>query len=196
MAVSSPAERVTDFATSYAWEHDPKHLAFSMARYHFIARMLQGFDYVIEVGAGDGVQSRIVERAVKTLVKTDKDSYSCLCWNPVEGPFKMNADAIYALDVLEHVDPEEEQAFMEGVWRTIKRYGTLILGLPSKESQVYASPESKREHVNCKTEEELRALCKSYFHSVYLFGMNDTTLHVGFGALCHYRIALCTSPIR
>ena len=52
--------------------------------------------------------------------------------------------------------------------------------MPSLESQKYASKISKRHHVNCKTGEQLRRLLKIYFHNIYMFSMNDETLHTGF----------------
>jgi hypothetical protein len=69
--------------------------------------------------------------------------------------------------------------------------GTFIVGMPSLESQVYASEGSKALHVNCKTEQGLRDSLQQYFANVFMFGMNDETLHTGFGALCHYRLAIC-----
>lgn len=186
-----------DFTTGYTWEHDPKHLAFSLARYHFVARMLTGFERVIEVGAGDGVQSRVVAKAVKELLVTDKDNPNLLRWNPINGPIAdIKASAVYALDVLEHVDPSEEDAFMRGICATLYTHGTCIIGMPSLESQIYASEGSRADHVNTKTEEGLRETMKRHFHCVYLFGMNDCVLHVGYGPMSHYRFALCNSPIR
>ena len=54
-----------------------------------------------------------------------------------------------------------------------------IVGTPSLESQVYASEISKLEHVNCKTKEGLRLVMKRHFREVFMFGMNDETLHTG-----------------
>ncbi len=79
---------------------------------------------------------------------------------------------------------------MKNICASLKPRGTCIIGMPSLESQVYASPHSKAGHVNCKTEPELRALMLRHFQNVYLFGMNDGVLHVGFGPMCHYRLAI------
>jgi hypothetical protein len=31
-----------------------------------------------------------------------------------------------------------------------------------------------------------------HFSNVFMFGMNDETLHTGYGPMCHYRLAVCT----
>ncbi len=36
-------------------------------------------------------------------------------------------------------------------------------------------------------------MMQRYFHCVYMFGMNDETLHTGYGPMCHYRIAIANS---
>jgi hypothetical protein len=65
-----------------------------------------------------------------------------------------------------------------------------VIGMPSLESQPYASPFSRDNHVNCKTEEHLRALMAKHYRHVFMFGMSDEVVHTGFGPLCHYRLAL------
>ena len=60
-------------------------------------------------------------------------------------------DAIYSLDVLEHIHPEKEDLFISNCVKSLKKDGVLIFGMPSFESQLYASPESKEGHVNCKS---------------------------------------------
>ena len=50
-----------------SWHNDPKHLLFSLSRYKFVSKMLSGYSNVLEVGAGDGFQSRIVDNNVKKL---------------------------------------------------------------------------------------------------------------------------------
>jgi hypothetical protein len=59
---------------------------------------------------------------------------------------------------------------------------------------VHASEFSRAYHVNCKTEDGLRATLARHFRNVFMFGMNDETLHTGFGAMTHYRLAVCGGP--
>ena len=59
---STPLKKTTSFGhqISYEWEHDAKHLCFSLSRYKFVSKIFEGYDSVLEIGAGDGFKSRIV----------------------------------------------------------------------------------------------------------------------------------------
>jgi hypothetical protein len=129
------------------------------------------------------------------VMKTDKDPQSddVMRADFIDGAISPEADAVYCLDVLEHVDPLNETAFVANLRESIKAFGTCIVGMPSLESQIHASPISKAGHVNCKTEDQLRKLMQKYFWCVYMFGMNDEIVHTGFGPLCHYRFAVCNT---
>lgn len=185
---------MTDFTLANTMRQDPMHIGFQFARYKFVAKMLAGFENVAEVGAGDGILSVVVARAVGALHVTDIfRAPGVHRHNMVDGPFADYFDAVYALDVLEHIDPKHEDAFLRNICTSLTAHGTCIIGMPSAESQPFASEGSKAEHVNCKTEPELRETMRRYFRAVYLFGMNDEVLHTGFGPMCHYRFALCNS---
>ena len=188
-----------------AWHADPKRLGIVLARYKFVAKMLSGKKRVLEVGCGDAWASRVVRQEVESLVGIDFDPvfvedaiagmedpwrFECRVHDmqaaPVEGPF----DAAYALDVLEHVPQTDEDRFIHNIAASIVSPGVVIIGLPSLESQVYASPLSKEGHVNCKRAPDLKALMLRYFHDVFIFSMNDEVVHTGFYALAHYLFAL------
>lgn len=185
---------------AYRWAHDPKTLVFVLARYKFVAKMLAGYDRVLEVGCADGFGSRIVRQAVGSLTAIDidrqmiEDAKKNASKNfPIE--FRCDRmdrllarfDAVYALDVLEHVDPDEEQQFMED-FTALAPLG--IIGMPSLESQQYASPFSAAHHVNCKTESGLRETMRQHYRHVFILGMNDEVVHTGFGPMCQYRFAI------
>jgi cyclopropane fatty-acyl-phospholipid synthase-like methyltransferase len=193
-------------AASFA--SDPKHLGFVLARYHFVARMLQGKRCALEVGCGDGTGARIVKAtgidlygidrepqpdypgpfAQKDIIK-DGESLIHLAWHGLDN----GMDAVFALDVMEHIDVLQENAFIGNMKFFLRDdNGVCIIGMPSKESQPYASELSRKYHVNCKTEDELRATMQQHFANVFMFGMQDATLHTGFGPMTHYRLALCT----
>ena len=53
--------------TSYNLIRDPKHNLFVLARYKFCAKMLEGKEFVVEVGCGDGFGIPIMAQAVKRL---------------------------------------------------------------------------------------------------------------------------------
>jgi 2-polyprenyl-3-methyl-5-hydroxy-6-metoxy-1,4-benzoquinol methylase len=198
----------TMHAASFAT--DPKHLGFVLARYKFVAKMLTDQRHVLEVGCGDGTGGRLVKAAVWCLTGVDAildfairsaAAFPIAQHDMVSGPFLRPGglmelapfDAAYALDVLEHVQPEDEGQFLSNVVASIKPGGVFIVGSPSLESQPYASELSRRHHCNCKTEDGLRTTLKKHFANVFLFGMQDETLTTGFGPMCHYRLAICTS---
>jgi hypothetical protein len=103
-------------------------------------------------------------------------------------------DGAVSLDVFEHIDPAQEHLYLGNIARSLAERGVFVLGMPSLESQVYASPASKAGHINCKSGEDLRKVCQQHFHSVFMFGMNDEVLHTGFLPMAHYLIALCVAP--
>jgi hypothetical protein len=193
-----------------SFDRDPKHLGFVLARYKFVAKMLAGADYVLEVGCGDCTGARVVKPCVMYLAGIDREIYAVGPSIPVykhdmtAAPFRnlspggpyFRWNAIYSLDVLEHIAPELEDTFLANLCASSHNHATVLIGTPSLESQAYASPISKQHHVNCKTEDGLRTTLSRHFHNVFLFGMNDETLHTGFGAMCHYRLAICTGAYR
>ena len=76
MHLSSGKKLIMGKHTSYAFKSDPKHLVFSMSRYKFVSKMLEGYNSVLEVGAGDGFQSEIVRQNVKNLTLSDIAEYN------------------------------------------------------------------------------------------------------------------------
>jgi len=105
-------------------------------------------------------------------------------------------DAVYALDVMEHVAPEWEDRFLDHASAPLGEQGVLIVGMPSLESQGHASPASREGHVNCKSGEDLRACLSRRFHNVFMFSMNDEVVHTGFFPMAHYLFGLAVGPRR
>ena len=191
---------------SSVWRDDPKRLVFTLSRYKFVAKMLDGTKRVAEVGCGDGLGSRIVKQSVAELTITDYDSLFIqsikedpgapegLCahvHDMLTGPLTKKFDAIYSLDVLEHITPECEGIFLENLCASLAPSGLAIIGLPSLESQAHASSESKQGHVNCKSGAQLKITLERYFRHVFVFSMNDEVVHTGFYPMAHYLLALC-----
>ena len=186
----------------YTWETDPKRLGFTLARYKFVSKMLAGSRRVLEIGCGDAWATAIVAKEVEHLTAVDFDERFLsaavvpgnvslyVCDLVTDSPCP-TFDAAYSLDVLEHIPEESEGPFLGHVCMALKKSGTFICGMPSLESQEYASQLSRDGHVNCKSEDGLRKTLSRFFENVFLFGMNDETLHTGFGPMCHYRLAVC-----
>lgn len=183
--------------SAYCWDNDPKRLGFVCARYKFAARMLEGLGRVLEVGCADGFGSRIVRQHVGDLTAVDIDPRAlaqargrmCARWQvrfevhdilaaPLPG-----FDAVYCLDVFEHISPESEQRFLAHLRASAP---VAIIGTPSIESQIYASAPSKAGHVNCVSKTGLRERMHRHYSHVFMLGMNDETLHCGFDGMTHY----------
>jgi len=192
--------------TSQAWHDDPKRLAFTLSRYKFVAKMLSGAAHVLEVGCADAFGTRIVVQEVNQLTATDFDplfvedtntrmsdrwKFVCKTHDMLGGPFPGEFDGMYALDVLEHILPENEDRFLSNMAASLAVHGTMIIGMPSLESQPYASPMSKEGHVNCKTMPDLKQTLLGYFYNVFTFSMNDEVVHTGYHKMAHYLFALC-----
>lgn len=189
---------------AYEWDRDPKRAGFIMARYKFVAKMLHGKNMVLEIGCADGVGSRIVRQAVHGLDAIDVDAKSIEeavlnsspkwpvtfeardCFDP---PLERDSyDAVYALDVFEHIQPLSSDVFLKMLHDCAP---LAIIGTPSLESQAYASRLSKEGHINCHSGDDLRAACLQHWRHVLMFGMNDETLHTGFLPMSQYLFAVC-----
>ena len=189
-----------------AWNQDPKRTLFTLARYKFVSRMLQGRRRVLEIGCADAFGTRLVQQTVGKVTAVDFDPVfiddvrarldptwplECFVHDLLEGPVPGLFDAIYSLDVLEHIRPEHEHRFITHMLQSLDENGVIIVGMPSLESQTYASPQSKAGHVNCKSGDDLKEVLNHYFHNVFLFSMNDETVHTGFYPMAHYLIGIC-----
>jgi len=191
--------------SKWMYEDDPKRLAISLARYKHVAKMLEGYGNVLEVGCADGFGSRIVRQHVDRLTAIDTDArsieeaqHSCSgawpitflqadirnAWPP---PYRACLyEAVYALDVLEHIRPDDE--FLQAMHRVAS---VAVIGTPSLESQAYASEMSRLGHVNCYSGQALRARLLEFWPRVFLFTMHDEVLGTSYLPMAHYLLALC-----
>jgi len=192
--------------TNQAWHDDPKRLTFTFSRYKFVAKMLSGIGRVLEVGCGDGFISRVVRQEVGELIAVDFDPvfiedaqrrmadkwrfevrvHDILSSPVTPGDF----DAAYSLDVMEHILPADEEAYLANIAASLKPQGVFIAGMPSLESQAFASQQSREGHVNCKTAPDLKAALGRHFHNVFSFSMNDEMVHTGYHKMAHYIFAM------
>lgn len=191
-------------SASFQYRVDPKHLCFVLSRYKFCAKMLTGKRAVLEVGCGDAVGTPIVAQVVDRVVGIDWDEdlvasnrrrlsvKNCefeshdIVSAPVNGQF----DAIYSLDVIEHVAPDLESRFMDHCCSGLGSSGILILGTPNLRADAYTSESSRLGHINLKDAKGLRTLLDGYFENVFVFSMNDEVVHTGFYEMGHYLFAM------
>lgn len=195
--------------SNQVWHDDPRRLTFMLSRYKFVAKMLSGRHKAAEVGCGDAFGSRVVLQEVKDLHVYDIDpifikdiqSRAVKKW-PLNAaihdillkPLPELYDAIYSLDVIEHIAPDKEAIYIENIKRSLERHGVAIIGAPTLESQTYASPQSKIGHINCKSGADYKRFFQQHFHQVFIFCMNDEVVHTGFYPMAHYLFALCCEP--
>jgi 2-polyprenyl-3-methyl-5-hydroxy-6-metoxy-1,4-benzoquinol methylase len=197
--------------SNQVWHDDPRRLAFVLARYKFAAKMLSGMSRVLEVGCADAFATRIVAQEVGSVTAVDFDPafiddvkarmdpkwpIDARLHDMLQGPVAGVFDAAYAVDVLEHIPADKEDAFLANIVASLTDSGVLLVGIPSIQSQAYASPPSKAGHVNCKDGPGLRATMTRHFRNVFIFSMNDEVVHTGFYPMAHYLFALACGPIR
>ncbi len=192
--------------SNQVWYDDPKRLAFLLARYKFVGKMLAGASRVLEVGCADAFGTRLVQAEVGRVTAIDIDPVFIADakermdpkWrlnldthDMLSGPYPGGFDGAYSLDVLEHIPQQDETRFLTNIVASLKLHGVLIVGMPSLASQDHASPQSKIGHINCKHAPEFKTLMRRFFHNVFIFSMNDEVVHTGFHPMAHYYFALC-----
>lgn len=198
--------------TTRALLSDPKRFGFMLARHKFVGKMLTGYDKVLEVGCQEGFTSLFTASFVKNLVSVDffrehikvaVEKIAPYAANVefrghdiLDGPVEGSFDAAFSMDVFEHIDPAQEDLYFENIKGSLTDQGVFICGIPSLESQEYASEGSKLGHINCKSGQGLKDICERHFRNVFMFSMNDEVLHTGFFPMSQYLIALCVTPKR
>jgi len=194
--------------SSWKWHNDPKQFFISLARYKFVSKIIKNKKDVLEVGCSDGFNSRIVKQSVSNLDACDIDSnliknakeIQSNKWNInfflhdfLKKKLKKKFDAIYLLDVLEHIDKKNENFFLRNIVFSLKKNGLMIVGIPSLEFQKYSRPKKISGHINCKTANDLQKTLEKYFDNVIIASMNDELVHTGFEKMSCYFFAICTN---
>lgn len=194
---------------SHELEKDPRHLLFVLSRYKFVAKSLANHGRLLEIGAGDGLGASLVAQAGNDVTGVDLeplglDLAADTKWtrerirfeqhDMVAGPYLPEAqpfDGAYSLDVIEHIHPDQEHAFLKNIVSSLSPIAPLIVGTPNEAAKVYASKEALEQHINWKSFDSLKRSLEPFFHNIFLFGMNDEVLHTGYEPMCHYVFALC-----
>lgn len=195
---------------------DGDHWVMVGARYRAAAALIGSAERVLEVGVGEGIGAAILAKGRRQYVGIDPDidldvvrttvrrgicratefARGTLCSLSVCADRRYHDDfgAAVALDVIEHVPPDESDHFLFEIARHLGEHGVAVIGTPSKHAEHLASPQSRAGHVNLKTPDELRALMAKYFHVVQEFGMQSTELGLGHPGMRHYLICVGISP--
>lgn len=198
--------------TTRILNEDPKLLLFTLARYKFVAKMMAGRSHVLEIGCQEAWGLPLVAQTVgrvhgidfykphidsaKQRLKRLANSNMTFAYGDIlDAPCDGEYDGVFALDVLEHIEPKSEHLFMANVVASIQPHGLVILGMPSIESQRYASEPSRIGHVNCKSGQDLAQFAGKFFRNVMSFCMNDEVLHTGYFPMAQYLLVVCSGPI-
>ena len=199
--------------SNQVWHEDPKRLAFVLARYKFVAKMLAGRNRVLKVGCADAFATRIVQAEAGHVTAVDLDPmfiaeaearrhadwsmdlrvYDMLS-GPLAGGLDGGFDAAYNLDVLEHIGAAAEDRFLDNLAASLDVAGAAIIGMPSLASQAHASPQSLASHVNSKDGPDLQAVLTRHFTNVFVFSMSDEVVHTGYWPMAHYYLGRCYGP--
>ena len=199
------------YMSNQTWKDDPRRLLFLLSRYKFVAKMLSGKKRVLEIGCADAFGTRLVSQEgcrvtacdfdpvfiddAKQRMKSDGWSCDTLVHDILSGPVTPgDFDAAYTLYVFEHIVPENANAFVGNIAKSLAKSGVAIIGSPSLQSQTYASPASKEGHVNCMDGKEYQKVMERHFENVFLFSMNDEMVHTGYHPMAHYLLCLCVGP--
>ena len=206
--VNEKKPTILGLMANQVWNTDPKRLGFVLSRYKFVSKMLKGYNSVLEIGCADAWCSRLVQNEVNKLTVSDFDpiflkdvnnrmdkdwKMLTLHHNMLDSETSEKYDAIYLIDVFEHISSNCENLFLKNITKSLTSNGVCIIGTPSVQSQKYASKASLEGHVNCKDGVELNNLLRKYFHNVFLFSMNDEVIHTGFEKMAQYLWVICTN---
>lgn len=188
---------------SFNFRNDPKRLAFVLSRYKFAAKMIGVRNHVLELGCSDGIGTSIIAEKVNsyTGIDLDREALEAAKTNFPDSKYQFfyddflgktygAFDAIISLDVIEHIIPEFEPLYFETIMQNLSENGIVVIGTPNITASAYASKASQLGHVNLYSQERLVNELKNRFHQVFPFGMNDETMHTGFGAMAHYLICI------
>src|SRR5579863_4960669 len=109
--------------SNQVWRDDPKRVLFVLSRYKFVAKMLSGQRRVLEIGCADAFGTRVVRQEVASVTAVDFDpvfiddakermdarwTIDFRVHDMLAGPVDGGFDGAYSLDVLEHIQPEDE----------------------------------------------------------------------------------------
>jgi SAM-dependent methyltransferase len=141
-----------------SWNQDPN-VPFLHWRDINLLQMLAGSERVLEVGCADAFGTRLVQQTVAKVTAVDFDPIfiddataradaawpmECFVHDLLDGPVPGQFDAIYSLDVLEDIRPENEGQSVSNMLASLDARGVMIIGMPLLESRLTLRPRVKR----------------------------------------------------
>jgi len=194
---------------SFIVQKTPRRLLHLLSYYKFAAKMIGPDKRVADIGSSEGFGTILLAEQARSCVGIDLDADAVAVANATVGSPKLSFvvgdvlrdkmgpfDAVVSLDVIEHVYPDNADAFVAAIAASLVEDGIMILGTPNITSDQYANEHSRRGHVNLYDAERLRVQGLKYFRNVFSFSGNDEVVHTGFSPMAHYLLALCVGPRR
>lgn len=191
---------------SQQWLEAPEHLAMVLARYRAAAALIGDAGTVLEIGCGEGIGAGILAKGRDGYlgIDTDREAIAIarghhprLWFEKADGtvsigsmymldPLAYPPDGVVLLDVIEHIEQDEEHSLMTSIVRNMGLDGVCVIGTPNAAFDHLASPQSKAGHINTYTHARLHALMSRYFRVVQSFGLQDVSPHLGHPEARHY----------
>lgn len=180
-------------------------LLIRLARYKFVARLLQKTDRVLEVGCGSGLGSIFLSQHCASVVGLDvkdyeieearttsrRDNVEFVCQDLFEYRPSEAFDVAVSLDVIEHMEPADGLKLLRGMTRLLRKpTGMLVIGSPSIYSYPYQGALSQASHVHCYDQAELAELIGQCCGRTLSFSMNDEMVHTGHPKMAWYYFIL------
>jgi len=195
---------------TYIARKSPRRLLHLLSYYKFAAKMIGQQKRILEIGCSEGFGTMLLSEHATDVLGIDLDTDAIAVANATVASPKLRFevadvltdslgtfDAAVTLDVIEHIYPLHEDAFMKAIVASLEpEHGVLVIGTPNITSHQYASAVSRQGHVNLFSAERLQELASKHFNRVFSFSANDEMVHTGFSPLAHYLIALCVGPRR
>jgi 2-polyprenyl-3-methyl-5-hydroxy-6-metoxy-1,4-benzoquinol methylase len=189
---------------SYQFRHSPRHVLFSLARYKFALKMIGLDKEILDLGCSDGLGTYFLNEFAKKTYGVDFDE-SSVAWaqenfTNEKMSFKCDNfigktygqfDAVVSYDVIEHIYPKNEDAYILTAAKNLKSAGIFLVGTPNVDAQRFSKKEVVGAHVNLFTGERLVNSLQKHFHNVFLFSQNDEIIHTGYAPMAHYFLCLC-----
>jgi 2-polyprenyl-3-methyl-5-hydroxy-6-metoxy-1,4-benzoquinol methylase len=188
---------------SFQLLNTPRRILFAFSRHKFAAKLIGPGKRVLEVGCSEGlctvylaefasyclgvdIDADAIAHARQTLSRPNLEFKEADILKGKVGDF----DAVTNFDVIEHIYPENEKAFFEGMVANLAADGMCVIGTPNITSDQYASPQTRAGHINLYSAERLQASMNEYFKKVMIFSSNDEMIHTGFTPMAQYLIGV------
>ena len=203
-----PVEQRYPFDLNELFFANPLMATVKLARFKFVAKMLNKEDRVLDLGCGNGFSSYYYSHFCKRVYGVDIQEQVIKNWKLFENKnisfsigdileqkiYEAEVDAITCVDVIEHFSLKDGEKIIKNAAECLnnqKKGGQFIIGTPSKYSNNYRAAHNKEHHLHEYEPDELQNICQKYFSRTLQFSMNDELVHTGFNKLAWFFYIIC-----